>query len=80
MIAQRLGVTNEPFEVCLAPSNGKIRAWLYELGAVVGETLQEDGASTLSVRLDAEQINRLVANEGVSLQEALPEPKLLALT
>jgi len=53
---------------------------LYELGAVVGETLQEDGASTLSVRLDAEQINRLVAYEGVSLQEALPDPKLLALT
>ena len=80
VIAQRLGVTNEPFEVRLAPSNGKVRAWLYELGAVVGETLQEDGASTLSVRLDAEQINRLVAYEGVSLQEALLEPKLLALT
>lgn len=80
VLAQRLGVTNEPIEVCLAPSNGKVRAWLYELGAVVGETLQEDGASTLSVRLDAEQINRLVANEGVSLQEALPGPKLLALT
>ena len=80
VIAQRLGVTNEPIELCLAPSNGKVRAWLYELGAVVGETLQEDGASTLSVRLDAEQINRLVAYEGVSLQEALPDPKLLALT
>ena len=80
VIAQRLGVINEPIEVCLAPSNGKVRAWLYELGAVVGETLQEDGASTLSVRLDAEQINRLVAYEGVSLQEALPDPKLLALT
>ena len=80
VIAQRLGVTSEPIEVCLAPSNGKVRAWLYELGAVVGETLQEDGASTLSVRLDAEQINRLVAYEGVSLQEALPDPKLLALT
>ena len=80
VIAQRLGVINEPIEVCLAPSNGKVRAWLYELGAVVGETLQEDGASTLSVRLDAEQINRLLAYEGVSLQEALLEPKLLALT
>jgi GTP-binding protein HflX len=80
VIAQRLGVTNEPIDLCLAPSNGKVRAWLYELGAVVGETLQEDGASTLSVRLDAEQINRLVAYEGVSLQEALPDPKLLALT
>ena len=80
VIAQRLGVTNEPIELCLAPSNGKVRAWLYELGAVVGETLQEDGASTLSVRLDSEQINRLVAYEGVSLQEALPDAKLLALT
>ncbi|MFP6797306.1 MAG: ribosome rescue GTPase HflX [Pseudomonadales bacterium] len=77
-IARRLGVANEPFEVHLAPSNGKARAWLYELGAVVGESVQEDGASTLSVRLDAEQIDRLIAQEGVSLQEALPDPKILA--
>ena len=79
LIGQRLGVVNEPIEVCLAPSNGKVRARLYELGAVVGETPQEDGAMTLSVRLDAEQINWLVAHEGVCLQEAFPDPKLLAL-
>ena len=79
VIAQRLGVINEPINVCITPSNGKVRAWLYELGAVVGETLQEDGGSNLSVRLHAEQINRLVAHEGVSLQAALPDPTLLAL-
>ena len=65
--------------MCLTPSNGRVRAWLYELGAVVGETVQEDGGSNLSVRLDAEQINRLVAHEGVSLQESLPDPTLLVL-
>ncbi|MEE3280005.1 MAG: GTPase HflX [Pseudomonadota bacterium] len=79
VIAQRLGVINEPINVCLTPSNGKVRAWLYELGAVVGETVQEDGGSNLSVRLDAEQINRLVSHEGVSLQEGLPNPTLLVL-
>ena len=50
-------------ELTLAPEQGRLRAALYELGAVATETYAEDGAAHLSVRLPRADWNRLMANE-----------------
>lgn len=62
VVAERLGVT-EPVEVLLAPEEGKIRAWLYTIGAVLGETIREDGSLALTVRGDGELLERLAGRE-----------------
>ena len=67
-IASHLGVDAFPLEVRLEPSSGKVRAWLYEIGAVLSETAQEDGGASLSVRLDEHRAKQLMAQRGVSLQ------------
>ena len=62
-----LGV-DRAFEVRLGPASGRVRAWLYRIGAVVNETTEEDGGSRLRVRLDAQGAEQLMAESGVSLQ------------
>jgi GTPase len=57
-VAVRLGVT-APTEVLLAPSEGKTRAWLYGIGAVLEEHIHEDGSLALTVQADADLLARL---------------------
>jgi GTPase len=57
-IGQALGVC-APTEVHLAAADGGTRAWLYGLGAVVGERVHEDGSVSLTVRADARLLERL---------------------
>src|SRR5690606_21487159 len=42
-IAERLGVT-APVELLLRPDEGRTRAWLYSMGAVLDEQTREDGS------------------------------------
>jgi GTPase len=57
-IGARLGVT-APTEVLLGPGEGKTRAWLYGLGAVLEEHTREDGSLALMVQADEELLARL---------------------
>jgi GTPase len=57
-IGARLGVA-APTEVLLAPSEGKTRAWLYGIGAVLEEHIHEDGSLALTVQADEELLARL---------------------
>ncbi|MFU8814123.1 MAG: ribosome rescue GTPase HflX [Pseudomonadales bacterium] len=57
-IGARLGVT-APTEVLLAPEEGKTRAWLYGIGAVLDEQIREDGSLALTLQADQDLLARL---------------------
>ena len=62
-IQARLGLDAVAVEVRLPPSGGQVRSWLYENGAVQGETTDEHGAMTLGVRLCRGKLAELAASE-----------------
>ena len=76
-ISNRFGVTQRPFSIRLASSEGHIRSWLYRIRAVLDETIEDDGSWALTVRLGTKQVRRLLANEGVALcRTKLERPSL----
>lgn len=77
-IADALGV-NAPTEVLLAPEDGRTRAWLYRLGAVIEESMAEDGRVALRLRADPVLLQRLESLPTVLLQPAGPVHKLSPL-
>jgi len=77
-IAAELGVS-APTEVLLAPEDGRTRAWLYRLGAVIEEGLSEDGRVALRLRADPDLLARLEALPTVLLQQVEPVHKLSPL-
>lgn len=62
-IGDRLGVTPAT-EIVLTPQEGRTRAWLYDIGAVLDEQVREDGSLALTVQADANLLSRL-ARRGV---------------
>ncbi|MDZ7668540.1 MAG: ribosome rescue GTPase HflX [Gammaproteobacteria bacterium] len=62
-VGQRLGVT-APTEILLGPAEGRTRAWLYDLGAVLDESTHEDGSLSLTVQADADLLGRLARRHG----------------
>jgi GTPase len=57
-IGARLGVS-APTEVLLSPAEGRTRAWLYGIGAVLDENVREDGSLALTLQADADLLGRL---------------------
>ena len=78
VIADALGVS-APAEVLLAPEDGRTRAWLYRLGAVIEESMAEDGRVALRLRADPVLLQRLESLPTVLLQQAGPVHKLSPL-
>jgi len=70
-VGKQLGVT-APTEILLGPEQGRTRAWLYRLGAVLDEQLREDGSLALTVQADAELLARL-ARDGSGALAAVPK-------
>ena len=58
MVGACLGVA-APTEVLLDPAEGRTRAWLYRIGAVLSEQTREDGRLALTLRADAALLSRL---------------------
>ena len=58
-IRERLSVTLFDEEITLEPQRGKLRAALYEMGAVCSEQWESDGSSRLHVRLPLADWRRL---------------------
>ncbi|TNF90474.1 MAG: GTPase HflX [Gammaproteobacteria bacterium] len=77
-IADALGVS-APMEVLIAPEDGRTRAWLYRIGAVIDEQTAEDGRVAMKLRADPVLIERLEALPTVLLQPAEPVHKLSPL-
>ncbi len=67
-LARRLGGQRRALKVLLPFSSGRTRSWLYQLGAVLDEQLQEDGRVELTVRVDERAEARLRKVPGVLLQ------------
>ena len=61
-VAERIGgeVAHEWLE--LAPADGRLRARLYEKGAVLGERVEDDGCIHLEVRLPRRELEQLLAD------------------
>jgi len=51
--------------VRLAPEDGKNRAWLYESGAVLSETMLTDGSVRLTVQADDKMLGQMRQREVV---------------
>lgn len=77
-IADALGVS-APTRLLLSADDGRTRAWLYQLGAVVDESVADDGRLALQVRADRSLLDRLSAMPTVLLQQAEPVHKLSTL-
>jgi GTP-binding protein HflX len=65
-IAELLGQDMVSQELHLAPAQGRLRAALYQLGAVEAEQHGDDGVAHLSVRMPRSDWNRLLASEYAS--------------
>jgi GTP-binding protein HflX len=57
--------------ISLAPDQGRLRAGLYELGAVQEETHDDDGLVQLQVRLSRKDWRRLLAAEQITEDSVL---------
>jgi len=77
-IAGRLGIA-APIEILLGPGDGRTRAYLYEIGAVLEETTREDGSAAILVRTDPAILERLGREARVLLQQGGALPKLSGL-
>ena len=72
-IGAALGVV-APHEVLIESSDGSTRAWLYRSGAVLGESLQEDGRLRLTLQANDQLLDELRKSPRVKLrgEETLP--------
>ena len=71
-VSTHFGGLTRTFEVRLPPDAGKLRAWLYRLGAVQNERYGDDGSATLCVDLNDANLSRLQTLPGVALQTVTP--------
>ena len=62
-LGRALGVADQPATVLIDSGSGKLRARLYALGAVLAETVREDGTLALQVRLDRAEAAKLLQNQ-----------------
>ncbi len=63
-IDKRLGKADETMTVTVRPEDGRLRAWLYEHADVLDARDDDDGVTTMTVRLTAESKGRLLARLG----------------
>lgn len=78
-IGRGLGVAEQPAKVLLSAGDGKTRAWLYQLGAVVQEQHTEGGQIALDVRADARLLDQLARKPSVFLQVNEADSRILSL-
>ena len=69
-IGSALGVV-APHKVLLDAGDGKTRAWLYQSGAVLDETMLTDGSVKLTVQADEQLLGQLKKKSNVQLQESV---------
>jgi len=67
-------ITRQRQQLYLAPQAGKLRARLFEQGAVRGERTSERGGWTMDVELWSDELAALLENEQCQLGEDVPEP------
>ena len=68
-IGDVLGVV-APHQVILPATDGRNRAWLYRSGAVLNETLREDGSVQLTVQADRQLLGQIQQKAGLVLDNS----------
>ncbi|MDH5393474.1 MAG: GTPase HflX [Gammaproteobacteria bacterium] len=63
-------------EICLSPSEARIRALLFDLGAIKNETTDESGNSILQLSVARRDLNQLVSREGLDIELFLSNKSL----
>ena len=63
-LGERFEASGPSRELRLPPGSGRMRARLYELGAVLGERPCDDGGSIVEVRISSRDLSRLEADAG----------------
>ena len=69
-VGDAFGVARPALKVVLKPEDGKTRAWLYKMGAVMEESVHEDGSLELTVRADDQLAGQLARRQEVLLRRA----------
>ena len=75
-IAERATQARVQRRLCLPAGAGRLRARLFELGSVTGESVDSDGNSLLDVLIPPAELERLARHEG--LEPCMIEPLLRA--
>lgn len=74
-LAEWLGGELFQGDVCLTPVDGRFRALLFDMGAVVNETMHDNGDNVVSVRLQLQDFKRAMARAGIASSRFLPNEK-----
>jgi GTP-binding protein HflX len=67
-LAERLGKQVVQYTLCLPASEGKLRGALYQLNCILDENYDEHGQSLLTIKLPLREWNRLIKQEGASIE------------
>jgi len=68
-ISARLSLEMIETTLKLPPGQGKFRAQLFELSAVVGESVDDEGRQCLQVRLEANSLRKLISQAGMQFSD-----------
>ncbi|WP_283788427.1 ribosome rescue GTPase HflX [Bermanella sp. WJH001] len=79
LINQVIGeiLTSNLFEqsIELSPKDGQLRALLYDHGAVLNETVDENGQFVLDVRIEKEDMLKILSRAGIPAERYIPQEK-----
>ena len=73
-IARRLRKRTVHRFIHLEPSQGRLRARLFELGAVLDEAVLEDGSWSLELKMAEKDLRRFLKREKLSKEQLIPAP------
>ena len=73
-IAQRLQQKTVHRHIHLEPAQGRQRAKLFELGAVINEEVLEDGGWTLELKMTEKDLRRFLKHENLADEQPVPMP------
>lgn len=71
-IAERLYPAVRDWDLHLGPEQGRLRAELFRLGAVLNEAFENDGSAHVRVRLDPTQLQRMLHGAGLARDAVRP--------
>jgi GTP-binding protein HflX len=69
VIARRVRKKTTQRKIHLQPADGRLRAKLFELGAVLNEDVLEDGSWTLELRMAEKDLRRFLKRENLCIDE-----------
>lgn len=67
-------------EICLSPAEARIRALLFDIGAIKNESIDEKGNSILQLSIARRDLNQLVSREGLDIELFLTNKTLAGVS